>query len=99
MPRPMTIDFISDISCPWCAVGLKGLVAAAEKAGLDGQEARTVLASNRYAKEVRQAEELWQVRGIRSVPSIIVDGRYLISGGQPPEAFEQALRQIATEAA
>jgi predicted DsbA family dithiol-disulfide isomerase len=74
------------------------LVATAEKAGLDGQEARAVLASGRYAEEVRQAEELWQVRGIRSVPTIIVDGRYLVSGGQPPEAFEQVLRQIAAEA-
>jgi len=28
---------------------------------------------------------------------VIVDERYLIQGGQPPEAFEQALRQIASE--
>jgi predicted DsbA family dithiol-disulfide isomerase len=35
--------------------------------------------------------------GIHSVPSIVVDGRYLIQGGQPPEAFERALREIAVE--
>jgi len=29
---------------------------------------------------------------------VVVEGKYLISGGQPPEAFEQALRQIAAEA-
>jgi predicted DsbA family dithiol-disulfide isomerase len=33
------------------------------------------------------------------VPAIVIDGRYLISGGQPPEAFERALRQIAAEPA
>lgn len=75
------------------------LVAAAEKAGLDGAAAREVLDSGRYAEDVRAAEQLWQSRGINSVPAVVVNDRYLISGGQPPEAFEQALRQIAAQAA
>ena len=75
------------------------LVAAAEKAGLDGAAARDVLASGRSAEEVRSGEQLWQSRGISAVPAIVIDDRYLISGGQPPEAFEQALRKIAAEAA
>ncbi|MFT3966118.1 MAG: DsbA family oxidoreductase [Sphingobium sp.] len=75
------------------------LVAAAEKAGLDGREAREVLNSGRYDAEVRKAEQVWRSRGINSVPAVVVEGRYLISGGQPPEAFEQALRQIASEMA
>ena len=75
------------------------LVAAAEKAGLDGAAAREVLASGRYATEVRDAEHLWRSRGIDSVPAVVIDGRYLISGGQPTDVFEQALRQIAAEAA
>jgi predicted DsbA family dithiol-disulfide isomerase len=75
------------------------LLDAAAQAGLDGNAAREVLESGRYAQEVRDAERLWQERGIQSVPAIIVDERYLISGGQPPEAFEQALRQIAAEPA
>jgi len=74
------------------------LVAAAEKAGLDGAAAREVLTSGRYAREVRDTEELWRMRGINAVPAVIVENRYLISGGQRPEAFEQALRQIAAEA-
>ncbi|MET0365994.1 MAG: DsbA family oxidoreductase [Sphingobium sp.] len=73
------------------------LVAAAEKAGLDPVEARTVLDTGAFAQEVREAQQLWRTRGITSVPAVIVEGRYLISGGQPPEAFEQALRQIAAE--
>jgi predicted DsbA family dithiol-disulfide isomerase len=75
------------------------LVAAAEKAGLDGTAAREVLASDRYADDVRRAEQLWRSRGINAVPAVVIDGRYLISGGQPPQAFEQALRSIAAEAA
>ncbi len=71
------------------------LVAAAEKAGLDGAAAREVLTSGRYADEVRAAEQLWQSRGINSVPAIVIEDKWLISGGQPPEAFENALRDIA----
>jgi predicted DsbA family dithiol-disulfide isomerase len=33
------------------------------------------------------------------VPAVIVNRKYLISGGQPVEVFEQALRRIAVEAA
>jgi len=28
MPTPIKIDFVSDVSCPWCAVGLKALEQA-----------------------------------------------------------------------
>jgi predicted DsbA family dithiol-disulfide isomerase len=75
------------------------LVHAAEQAGLDGAAAREVLESGRYAEEVRDAEELWRSRGINAVPAVVIDGRYLISGGQPPDVFEQALRQIAAQPA
>jgi predicted DsbA family dithiol-disulfide isomerase len=76
---------------------LEVLVAAAAKAGLDPAAARDVLDSGRYGEEVRRAEQLWRSRGINSVPAIVIDERYLISGGQPPEIFEQALRKIAAE--
>jgi predicted DsbA family dithiol-disulfide isomerase len=75
------------------------LVTAAKSAGLDDAEAREVLAHGRYAQDVRDAEEKWRLAGINSVPAVIINDRYLISGGQPPEYFEQALRQIASEAA
>jgi predicted DsbA family dithiol-disulfide isomerase len=29
------------------------------------------------------------------VPSVIIEDRYLIQGGQPVEAFERALRELA----
>jgi predicted DsbA family dithiol-disulfide isomerase len=74
------------------------LVAAAEKAGLDGAEARAVLASDRFADDVRQEEHLWQSRGIQGVPAFIFQGKYLVSGAQPPETFEQVVRQVAAQA-
>jgi len=58
-----------------------------------------VIAGDARAAEVRAAEERWRTDGITSVPSIIVDGRYLIQGAQEPAAYERAIRRIAAEAA
>ena len=33
MPQPIKIDFVSDVACPWCAVGLKSLEAAIARVG------------------------------------------------------------------
>jgi predicted DsbA family dithiol-disulfide isomerase len=73
------------------------LIDVATQAGLDAVRAREVLESGRYADEVREREQFYGQQGIRAVPSVIVDDRYLIQGGQPVEVFEQALRQIASE--
>jgi predicted DsbA family dithiol-disulfide isomerase len=66
--------------------------------GLDVERARAILASDEYANAVRESERHWQSLGIHSVPSVIIDDRHLIQGGQPPEAFERALRQLAAAA-
>ena len=73
------------------------LLKSATSAGLEEARVLEILAGDTYADEVRQAEAFWQQAGIRSVPSVVVDDRHLIQGGQPPEVFEQALRQIAAE--
>ncbi|MEO8314269.1 MAG: DsbA family oxidoreductase [Pseudomonadota bacterium] len=74
------------------------LVAAATVAGLAADEAREMLAAGHYAAEVREAEQLWQARGIHAVPGVVINGNWLISGGQPPEVFEKTLREIARKA-
>lgn len=74
------------------------LVEAAEKAGLDGAAARDVIESVRYADDVRAEEKLWQSQGVSAVPAVIINQKYLISGGQPAATFEKALRSIAAEA-
>jgi len=71
------------------------LLRLAGAAGLDTEQAAALLAGDRFAAEVREAEAFWQRNGISSVPAVIVNDQYLISGGQPPEVFEQSLRQIA----
>jgi hypothetical protein len=64
------------------------LTTAAQAAGLDRAEAAEVLTSDRYVQAVRAEQDLWRSRGISSVPAVVVEGKYLISGGQPPEVFE-----------
>jgi predicted DsbA family dithiol-disulfide isomerase len=75
------------------------LLDAVAQAGLDRAQAEAVLKEGRYAQEVRASEQHFQSLGIRAVPSVIINDRHLIQGGQPPEMFEQALRQLADQAA
>ena len=71
------------------------LVRAATEAGLDAARAREILAGDEFAQETRERERLYTDAGIHSVPAIIINDQHLISGGQPVEVFERALRQIA----
>src|SRR5690606_33152855 len=63
--------------------------------GLDVARARAILESDEYAQAVREREQLFLQAGIRSVPAVIINRQHLISGGQPVDVFERALRQIA----
>ena len=74
------------------------LLRAAVEAGLDGERAAAILDSDEFGAEVRARERHWQQLGINSVPAVIIDDRHLISGGQPPEVFERALRELAAVA-
>ena len=58
-----------------------------------------VLADGRYAEAVRAEAALWMSRGINSVPAVVIEGKYLISGGQPAAVFEEGLRKIAADLA
>ena len=71
------------------------LISIAGKAGLDPARAREILESDTYAAEVRRRERFFQEQGIHSVPAVIVNDQYLISGGQPSEVFERALREMS----
>ena len=71
------------------------LVELAGAAGLDASRARAIAAGDEFAAEVRERERHWRERGVTAVPTAVVNASYVIEGAQPPEAFEQALRQIA----
>lgn len=75
------------------------LTAVAKKAGLDPQRAKEMLASNEFSGEVRAQAKLYREMGINSVPAVIINNEYLVTGGQPPEVFEKALRDVASGSA
>ncbi len=62
---------------------------------LDADRARAILASDEYAADVRAREQLYLRNGIHAVPAVILNDKYLVQGGQPVEAFERALAQVA----
>lgn len=74
------------------------LIAAASLAGLDPDAARSVLDDQLYAGEVRAAESYWRDEGVLSVPTMVLDGRYVIPGAQRVDRLEKALRRRASEA-
>ena len=74
------------------------LVQLAGEVGLDESAAREALESGRHLDDVRADQAQAQAYGISGVPFFVLDGRYGISGAQAPEAFVQALEQVASEA-
>jgi predicted DsbA family dithiol-disulfide isomerase len=79
-----------------CVEDAEVLLAGVAAAGLDVAAAREVLASDAHTAEVRERQHFYTQAGIRSVPAVIINDKHLISGGQPVEVFEQALRRIAS---
>jgi len=75
------------------------LLQAVKDAGLDAAQARQILEGDHYTAQVRERQQFYAQHGISAVPSVIINDQHLIQGGQPPEVFEQALRQIAAQAA
>src|ERR1700690_3579527 len=69
------------------------LVTLAAEAGLDPEEARAVLASDRYAKEVRDDQNAARALGITGVPFFVFGGRLAVSGAQEVAVLSQALRE------
>jgi predicted DsbA family dithiol-disulfide isomerase len=69
----------------------EALVEVAARAGLDADEVRAVLESDRYGDEVRADEEQARRYGITGVPFFVVDETYGVSGAQPAAALRRVL--------
>jgi len=71
------------------------LLDIAEEVGLDRAEAQTALNSREYAAQVRAGERAAMNMNITGVPAMVVAGKFLIPGAQPPETYVNALRRVA----
>jgi predicted DsbA family dithiol-disulfide isomerase len=74
------------------------LTRLAVDAGLDEIDVKTVLTSGQYATDVITDEQQAAAYGISGVPFFVVDGRYGVSGAQPPDVLLQTMRTAYTEA-
>lgn len=70
------------------------LVRCVDSVGLDGSRAREILASDDYAKTVREDEARYQQAGVSAVPAFIINQQYMISGAQEPDTLVQTFREI-----
>jgi predicted DsbA family dithiol-disulfide isomerase len=71
------------------------LLDVAETEGFDRTKAAEALADEALAIATRVEEERGRRAGINSVPSFVVEGKYLIQGAREPEDYAQMLRQVA----
>ena len=71
------------------------LLDIAEAQGLDRAKAAAALADEALAIAVRAEEQRGRQAGINSVPSFVVNGRYVIQGAREPEDYAQMLRKVA----
>ncbi|HET9073523.1 MAG TPA: DsbA family oxidoreductase [Solirubrobacteraceae bacterium] len=68
------------------------LLGAAVEVGLEEGAVREMLASDRFAAEVRADEETARQLGITGVPMFVIDRQFGMSGAQPAESLLEFLR-------
>lgn len=73
------------------------LTTVAASVGLDKQEAQAVLDDGRYADITRQKEQFWMQNGIRGVPAVVFERKYLVSGAQDGATFSQVIEKVLDE--
>ncbi len=75
------------------------LLDVAEEAGIEREAAAAALDSEDLARKTRVEERAAMEMNITGVPAMIVEGRFMIPGAQPPEAYVNALRRVAEKTA
>ncbi len=71
------------------------LADVAAEVGLERDGALAVLADQRFAVDVREAENTWLNQGIRGVPAMIFNRRHLVTGAQGVDNYTSILAQLA----
>ncbi|MEM5474817.1 DsbA family oxidoreductase [Pacificibacter sp. AS14] len=71
------------------------LAEVAAEIGLDRDQAAAVLDDQRFANDVRSAEQFWQQQGITGVPAVVFDRKHLVTGAQGVDNYTSILSQLA----
>lgn len=75
------------------------LIEIAGEVGLDKKAAQQVLDSGSNGDETRARQKFWTDRGISGVPSVVFDGKYLLTGAQGAQTYAQMLQKVLAERA
>jgi len=70
------------------------LIDIAAEIGLDRDEAKAVLADQRFAGDVRQEQQFWVQQGISGVPAVVFDRQHLVTGAQGVDNYKSVLNQL-----
>ena len=72
------------------------LAGIADEIGMDGKLVTELLETGRDVDKIKAELSYFQQLSVTSVPTFIYNGTFAVSGGQPPEAHEQALQKAST---
>ncbi len=72
------------------------LILLAEEVGMSKKDVLKILEEDQFAEDVRKDEQDAHKLGVRGVPFFLIDGKHIVSGAQPSEAFLKALRHAAS---
>ena len=75
------------------------LLGVAESIGIDREAAAAALDDEEVARKTRAEERAAWDMNISGVPAMILEGRFIVPGAQPPEAYANALRVAEKTAA
>ena len=78
---------------------VEDLADLAAEIGLDRDDVVRSLEAGEYSDSVRVDMVQARQYGINGVPFFVIDGRYGISGAQPPEVFVEVLTRAAADRA
>ncbi|WP_085993495.1 DsbA family oxidoreductase [Oceanobacillus senegalensis] len=73
------------------------LIELAGEVGLDKNEVKDVLESNRFSKDVREDINVAQQIGVQGVPFFVFNEKFAVSGAQPEEVFSEVLEKVWEE--
>jgi len=73
------------------------LADLAAEIGLDRDDVLRSLRSDEHLADVQADVRLAREYGIQGVPFFVIDGRYGVSGAQPPETFSSALDRVLAD--
>jgi len=76
---------------------METLARLGEEVGLEAEEIKTVLNSEKYAQDVLIDQYKAQQIGARGVPFYVFNNKYAVSGAQPSEVFAQVLEKVWEE--